>query len=354
MRNPQSPVQVNISSLTIVKVILVVVGLAFLWSIRNIIGIVFVAWIISSALDPLIDYLQRYYIPRVLSILAVYILFIGFVTGVIALLLPAVSTELSSIANNFPKYYAPLREQIISIKETSQEIGLLTTIQDTLDSAVKSITQSGRGIYGAAASVFGGIATFIAILVIAFYMTVEKDAVKKVIKLLSPAKYQPYLNRKLFQIQRKLSSWMWGQLVLMVFVGVLTGISMSILGVKYPLVLGLLAGLTEFIPIIGPVLAAIPAIFFAFTDFSTAPYKPFIAGLLFLVIQQVENQFLVPRIMNRAVGLNPIVVMIALLIGAKIGGLVGVILSIPLVTILSIFLEDFFEERRKEQNRLEN
>lgn len=353
MAQPQSPVHVNISSLTIVKILLVILGLVFAWAIRDIIAMLFVAWVIASALHPWVDRLQRYHIPRALGILSVYVVFGLFMILLIGLLVPAVSTELASIARNFPSYYEPIRESLEKVEQTGEELGIIYTVREALDNTVRSITTLSSGLYEVVASVFGGVIMIIGVLVIAFYMTVEEDGIKKFIQSISPITYQPYIIQKLNQIQRKLSAWLWGQLLLMAFVGLLSGISLWILGVKYALVLGLLAGLTEFIPIIGPMFAAIPAVFFAFTDYATAPYKPFLVIVIFIIIQQIENQLLVPRIMRQAVGLNPIIVIIALLIGAKLAGIIGVVLAVPLVSILDIFIADFFDQRKREQNRLE-
>jgi predicted PurR-regulated permease PerM len=349
MSSLQSPVQVNISSLTILKVVLVGLGLFFLWAIRDIIAMVFVAWVLSSALDPWVTRLHRKRIPRGVAILSVYLVVIAVVVLLFTLLVPSLSRELSSLGNNFPSYYEPLRQNLFNL----QSIGIPASIQHSIDAAVGNLTAMTSGIYGAVASVFGGIAAVFAVLVIAFYMTVEEDGIKKFIQSILPVNYQPYIIQKLNKIQQRLSAWLWGQIILMLFVGILSGLAMWILGVKYWLVLGLLAGLTEFIPLIGPVIAAIPSTFFAFTDFATAPYKPFLVIIIFILIQQIENQILVPKIMNKATGLNPIVVIISLLVGGKVAGLAGVILAVPFVTIVGIFLEDFFEQRKQEQNKLE-
>lgn len=353
MSRLQPPVQVNISSLTIVKILLVVLGLLFMWAIRDIIAMVFVAWVLASALDPFIDRLARWRIPRSLSILTVYLLFIAFVATVVYVLVPPVTTELSSLAKNFPAYYEPIKSALANVQRSGEDAGLLFTLQEALDNTVKNLSSLSSGLYGAVASVFGGIITTIGILVIAFYMTVEEDGIKKFIQSISPVNYQPYITKKLNQIQSKLSSWLWGQILLMVFIGLLSGFALWMLDVKYSLILGLLAGLTEFIPIIGPIIAAIPAAFFALTDFATAPWKFLVVIIVFVVIQQIENQILVPRIMRRAVGVNPVIVIVALLIGAKLGGLIGMLLAVPLVTIIGIFMEDFLQSRRAEQNRLE-
>lgn len=349
----QTPVHVNISSLTIAKVLLVTLLLVFLWAIHDIIAMVFVAWVIASALDPWVDRLQHWRIPRGLGILSVYIAAGIVFVGVIMLLVPSVANELTSIARNFPTYYQPIQNSLNNLRTTGEEIGLLTTIQQVLDNTVQGLSSLTSGLYKAVASVFGGFVTLIGILVIAFYLTVEEDGIKKFVRSLSPIAYQPYVIKKINEIQRRLSNWLWGQVVLMFFIGSITGLSLWILGVKYSLVLGILAGMLEFIPIIGPTLAAIPAIFFAFTDYAHQPFKPLFVLIIFVVIQQVENHFLVPRVMRRAVGLNPIIVIMALLIGAKLGGFVGVILAVPSVAIIDVFLEDFLASKQREQNRLE-
>lgn len=347
------PVQVNISSLTIVKVVLVALGLVLLWAIREIIAMIIVSWMISMALHPWVDRLQRWHIPRAVGILSVYLAALTVATGVVILLVPPVTTELSSIAQNFPEYYAPISASLENVRATGESIGLLSAVQSALNNAVQGVSQLTNGIYSAISSVLTGLVVVIGILVITFYMTVEQDGIKKFVQAIIPINYQPYVTQKVNQIQRRLSSWLGGQLILMVFVGTLVGVSLTILDVHYALVLGILAGVLEFIPVIGPTIAAIPAIFFAFTDFADAPYKPFVVLLLFIIIQQIENQLLVPRIMKRAIGLNPIIVIIALLIGAKLGGFVGVALSIPCAALLDVFLADFMAQKQREQNRLE-
>ncbi len=353
MIDSRQPLHVNISSLTLVKIVLVGIGLVILWLIRDILAMIFVAWVLSMALHPWVNWLQRFKIPRAIGILSVYLAALIIATGILILLVPPVTTELASIAQNFPTYYQPIQSALESIRQTGESIGLLDTIRETLNSTVQGMSQLSSGIYNAVSSLLTGIITLIGILVIAFYMTVEEDGIKKFVQSLSPTNYQPYILHKLTQIQHRLSNWLWGEFVLMIFVGTLTGLALWILGVKYALVLGILAGLLEIIPVIGPTLSAIPATFFAFTDFAHTPYKPFIVIVMFIIIQQVENQLLVPRVMKKAIGLNPIIIIISLLVGAKLGGFIGVVLSIPCVAIIDVFLADFLTSKQREQNRLE-
>ncbi len=341
---PDKTYQVNISTRTITKILLVALGLLFLYLIQEVVGIVFVAWILASALDPLVDRLQRYKIPRALSIISVYLGMLLAVTLVFYLLIPPLSEQIAAIASQLPSYVQDVAPELLS-----NQGDILNQVQEGLKYLSDDLGNLTSGLYTAVSGIFGTIATTIIVMVITFYMTIEEEGIKRFLKMLAPVKYQPYIIRKINRIQEKMGSWLWGQIILMLTVGLLVGLSMWILGIKYFLVLGLIAALFEVVPIVGPVLAAIPAVFFAFAD---QPLKALLVIIIYVVIQQVENQILVPKIMNRAVGLNPIIVLITMLVGAKIGGLVGVILAVPTATIISIFLEDFFNDKKEAENKL--
>jgi predicted PurR-regulated permease PerM len=140
------------------------------------------------------------------------------------------------------------------------------------------------------------------------------------------------------KIQNRLGNWLRGQLILSLVIFTLTYIGLSILQIKYALVLAMLAGSFELIPYVGPILSSVPAIFLAFVQ---APYLALFVILLYFIVQQLENSLIVPKVMGRVTGLNPIVVLIAVLIGAKIGGIVGTLMAVPVATALSTFLYDF-------------
>ena len=157
--------------------------------------------------------------------------------------------------------------------------------------------------------------------------------------MIVPYKYHVFLSELINKIQKKISSWLKGQIVLSLLIGFFVFISMMTLGVKYALVLALLAFLGEFIPYLGPVLAALPAILVAFID---SPLKALFVFIIFVIIQQVENHILVPKIMQKAVGLNPLISILALLIGARLGGVMGVILAIPITTAIIVIISEIF------------
>jgi len=181
---------------------------------------------------------------------------------------------------------------------------------------------------------------FFGILVLTFYMLLQDDGLSRLIQSVVPRTYQSYTLRLLAHMQDRIALWLRGQLILSLVVGILTLIGLAVLGVKFALLLALIAALTELIPYLGPILGAIPAVFIAFTQ---SPTLGLMTLVLYIVVQQLENHLLVPRIMSKAVGLNPVVVIVAILIGGKIGGVVGAIVAIPIATALAVLLREVFD-----------
>jgi predicted PurR-regulated permease PerM len=178
----------------------------------------------------------------------------------------------------------------------------------------------------------------------------EEQGMRRLSIDLAPAKYRPYFAQLFRRIEERLGRWLRGQLFLGLIIAVLTYIGLVSLGVKYALVLALIAGLTELLPAIGPFIGAIPAVI---VGLSQDPWKGLFVAILYLVIQQLENNLIVPRVMSKATGLNPVIVIISLLVGAKVAGVIGVILAVPTVLIITTFLEDFLEEKKADDAKLE-
>ncbi|MFH1536775.1 MAG: AI-2E family transporter [Patescibacteria group bacterium] len=349
MPDPKQCYQVNISTYTILKVVAVILILILLYSIKEVVGIIFVAWVFASAIDPLIDRLQRHKIPRGVSILIVYLLVLILISVILFLIVPPIIEQVKQISTTFPNYYERILEVFPAAEEKSG-IDIKKNVQQTLDNISNSLGSIGSGVFSAAANVINAIIALVGVLVITFYMTIHEEGIKRFLQLVAPIRIQPYLIQKIHKIQRKLASWLWGQIMLMLVIGTLAFIGLKILGVEYALLLAIIAGLGEFIPIIGPILSAVPAVFFAFSD---SPIKALLVVILFIVIQQLENHIIVPKVMHKAVGLNPLIIIIAMLVGAKLAGFVGLVLAIPAASIVGIFLEDFFEEKKNKDLKLE-
>ncbi|OGY85886.1 MAG: hypothetical protein A2233_00120 [Candidatus Kerfeldbacteria bacterium RIFOXYA2_FULL_38_24] len=342
-------VYVDIKSITIVKV-LVILALTFvLWIIRDIIGILFVALVFASALDPLVDRLARYRIPRALSILLIYILFICLCIFVFYLIIPPLINEITQIVTSLQQYVPQIGNFWYYLTQNSEQ-SFTAEWSKNLANFNSTLSNLTTGIYRGLSSFFGGILTVLLVMVIAFYMTLEEEGLKKFIRSIAPIKFQPYLVQKINRIQTKMGSWLRGQLILMLIIGLLSFLGLFILGVPYALVLAVIAGLFEFVPFLGPIMAAVPAIFFAYTD---SPWKAIAVVIMYFIIQQLENQVIVPQVMKKAVGLNPIVVIVVMLIGAKLAGIAGILLAVPAATIAWLFLEDIFQQKKRLDNKLE-
>ncbi|MDD5040633.1 MAG: AI-2E family transporter [Patescibacteria group bacterium] len=342
---------INISTKTILKVILIAGLLALLYLLRDVVLILIVSIIIATALNPWINALQRRRVPRILATAFIYLAFFGSFIIVLVLMIPPIANEISEITKNFPVYYNRILADFTRFREYSMQQGLLNNLQAALQSLQANMGQTTAGVFNAVASVFGGFLSFIGIVVITFYMLLEENALKKFIRSLTPAKYQPYVFQLMNRAQERLRLWLRGQLILCLIIGVLAFIGLRILGVKFSLVLGLWAGLTEFIPYLGPFLGAVPAVFIALTAGSFL--KAVLVIAWYVVIQQLENHLLVPKVMEKTVGLNPLVVIIVMLVGAKLAGVVGIMLAVPFALIIKAFAEDFMALKEEEHNTLE-
>lgn len=345
----QKRIPVDISTHSILKVLFIALGLFFLYAVRDVLAIIFVSLVFAAAMSPLVDRMQRRGIPRGFSILIIYLIVFAVFSTAIALLIPPVIEQLRDIRDSFPIYYDRLLQSFESIQQFQAEHGLATDVQSGISSLTDTLTQFSGSIFQVLGGIFGSFFTILGILVMTFYLTLEEAGAKKFIQSVAPTQYQPYLIHKVRQIQEKLGLWLRGQLILVVVIGSLSFVGLLVLGVDYALVLAMVAGISEFVPYVGPIIGAVPAVFLAFTQ---SPTKAVLVLILYIVIQQLENQIIVPKVMQKTVGLNPIVVLAVTLIGATLAGVVGVILAVPTATILSIFVHDFFEMKREEEEKL--
>ncbi len=343
------PQTINISTATFFKLLAIFLVIVFLYLIKEVIALIFISLILASAFDPWVDWFQKHKIPRGLAIIIIYVILISIVSTVIILIVPPITKEVGQIAKNFPFYYEKVIQGYNYFRGVTPN-NVQTELQSSLDTLSASLPGAITNVFSTIFSFFGGIISFFLILVITFYFTVEEEGLRSFIKSISPARYQPYLSQLMSRIQKKMGLWLRGQLILSLIIFALVFIGLSILGVQYALLLALIAGIFEIVPFIGPVLAAIPAVFFGFLQ---SPLMGILVIGLYLVIQQLENHVIVPKVMSKSVGLNPLVVIVVILVGAKLGGVVGALLSIPVATAISVYLGDFFEKKMEEGVKLE-
>jgi predicted PurR-regulated permease PerM len=195
--------------------------------------------------------------------------------------------------------------------------------------------------------VFQSIVSLLLIFVLAYYMVVEVESLKRLVRNIAPERYQPSIVGVITRVQRKLGDWMRAQLILSGAVAALTYVGLLIIGLPYALVLGLLVGVLELVPYAGPVIAAVPGIFLAL---SLSPFKAVLALAVYVLVQQAESHFLIPKVNQKFVGVNPIVSIMALLLGARLGGILGVLVAIPIAASITMLLEEYFAQRAATSN----
>ncbi|MFH1565124.1 MAG: AI-2E family transporter [bacterium] len=343
-------IKISIATSSILSIALVVIGGWFLYQLRDIVGLVFVAIFLAAAIRPMIDWFARKKLPRWLAMVVVYLTIFLIITVVVGVLVPPISRQLNDIAGKFPEYYGQISERLLNIQKENANINLTDFTNLISDISGKA----GKGLLSVLSGIFGGVVYLIIVLVIIFYMSVEEDAIKKIVESVIPDRYGEDVTCLLYKIQNKLGQWLRSVMLLGGVIAILTFFILLPVMPKYALILALFAGLLEFIPYVGPFLSAIPAIFLAFSLGSW--FIVIYVIIAYIIIQQLENQLIVPQVMKRTVGLHPIVSIIAMMIGAKIGGsilgasllgaAVGVLLSIPVaITIFEII--DYYADRKK-------
>jgi len=343
------PIKINITSATVFKIVAILILFYFLYLISDILILFFVSLVFSSALDPWVDRLKQKGIPRSASVLAIYFIFFAVLGGVLYLITPVIIKEVNGISSNLPQYFDALFSKYSNLREYSLKYGILDNVTGSFDVFTGYLQNTASGVFFTLFSIFGGIFSFALVLVLTFYMVVEESAIKKLVWSLAPAKHQAYLMHLVNRMQLKMGYWLRGQLIIALSLAIMAYVGLEILGVNYAAVLAILVGMLSFIPYMGAIFGAIPAVFIAFTQ---SPVLAVLAVILFYIIYFIEGNFLQPKIMQKAVGLNPIISIMAIMAGFKLAGIFGALLSIPVSTALAVFIKDVFEG--KEENKTIN
>ncbi len=333
------------STQVIIKVVFVVLALAFLWVIRDIIVIMLLSLILASAMDPMVDYFNQKKIPRAVSVITVYVLVLGLAGLIIALIIPPVGEQFKYFQANLPEYLGNFQQ-----KFAGTELGNLFST----DTFKNLISGSGSStVISSTYGVFSGLFTFLTVLVISFYLVAEEQGMKKFVATLLPEHHHEFTMGLLEKIQKKMGLWILGQLILSFSIFVLTLIGLVVVGLIFgsqggnpilsnALLLALLAGLFEVMPYIGPFLSAIPAVLIAFTF---SPPLGLVVGILYLLIQKTEGYVLVPKVMEKTVGTSPLAVLLAMLIGFKLSGVIGLLIAVPLVSAVTVVVNEFLASK---------
>lgn len=336
---------VNISTSTILRVIFIILFLVFIYLIKNIIILFLFALIIASAMAPVVGCLEKIKIPRVIGTLLVYIIVIGILALIVYLIIPSIAHDVKSLASTFPQYIEKISDKFDALKNISSRYQIVfERIQDSLDELGNFLKGKSTSLLSTAFGIFGGVFSFVVVVIISFYISVLKKGVQRTLTAVIPIHYRDRVLDLWERAQKKFGRWLQGQLILGIIVGILVYIGLYFLNIKFALLLAILAAILEIFPYIGPVLAGIPAVIIGFLQ---APILAFWVFILYVVIQQLENHVITPLVIGKVVGLNPIVVILALLVGGQLGGILGMILAVPLAAVFAEFLKDMIKRRKE-------
>ena len=330
-------VEIDISLNAIFKVIGVLVALGVAYLIREVFAVFFVSLVLSALIDPFADWCQRRKVSRSVAVLATYIGLLGIIAAIIVGIVPPMTREFGQLVSNSGDFVRVTFEKYAFLKSGVERLGGVDAIVSGLGALQGG--ESGSGIFGTLTGVAGGFAAIALVFALAYYMVVEEASMRKFFLSVTPNQYHEYWSVVLPRVQSKLGAWMRGQLTLSVIIACLVFVGLQLLGIKYALVLAMLSGFAEFVPYIGPIVGAVPAVFLAFAQ---SPVLGLITLTMYFVIQWTDNHILIPKVMQKATGINPIVSIVALLIGAKLGGLLGIVLAIPMAAACLVFTQDFF------------
>jgi predicted PurR-regulated permease PerM len=357
----------TVAKATVTVLIVIIIALA-LYSIRDKLIVLGLAMFIAIVMDTNVRWLERFGVPRPMAVLLLYIAFLSIAVFLLASLIPIVASQLQDIARfvnrsadaflldphiQMPFFSEGMNERLTAMtQDLLQQMGIKDRASALFQFGqnLSAVAQSSIGFaVQVAGSVFNFIVTLILILVLAFFIQLEREKISDFMRSVLPRDYRAYYDVKAEAVYHKISQWFHGQLILCVAIGLLVFVALQILGMPYAQTLALLAGFTEFIPYAGPLIAATPSVLIALSQqgFVWAA----VVAVVYYVIQVCENNLLVPLIMKHAVGLSPIAIIFGMLVGVSfpdtVHPVVGIILAVPTTAIITIFVQDFYAFRRR-------
>ena len=321
----------------------ILLGLAALFVIRDIVFSLIFAVIIASAVEPSIAWMKKRGVGRILGVVIIYGVFLMLVGFFLYLILPFMIDELRIAASTFSNLQNRI---LVGIQETGgSEIGTFFTKNADILSKIpfQYLATFGQTALAGGGRVFSSIFTLILIFVFSFYLATQEQGIGNFLRMVTPLKHEPYVLDLWDRSQKKLGRWLRAQMLLGAIVGIFIFIGLTMIGVEQALLLAVITAVFEIIPVVGPILAAIPAIIIGFL---ISPIIGISIIILYVDVQQIESHIIVPVVMRKAVGLSPLVVVVAPLVGAKVGGIFGILLAVPITTVFAELLNDWERKKR--------
>jgi predicted PurR-regulated permease PerM len=349
MQEQPKTVNVNISSSTIARIVLTGLLILAVFKLINIVLIVLTAIVLASFVESAVKKIKRIIPNRTFAVFIIYILTIIIIAGLFTVFVPVFVSEMSSlvvklgnyipqnsILNSFqPDALSGAKGVAVSLSQNASLADIITSTK----TLIQSLSGSFFDIFGKA---FGGAFNFFLIIIISFYLSIREKGIEGFLRIVVPANSEEYVIDLWQRTERKIGLWVQGQMLLGLIIGLLAYLGLTIMGVKYSLVLALLTAFFELIPF-GIYLSVIPAVVFSYLDGGMT--LAFLTALLYLVLHQFETYLIYPLIIKKVIGISPLVVILSILIGAELAGFWGVILAIPTAVCLLEFMNDIEQKK---------
>ncbi|TDL95609.1 AI-2E family transporter [Macrococcus brunensis] len=324
--------------------------------VKTIIGPIIVAFIFFYLLNPVVNFLEKYRIKRLWGIILLIVIIIGVLVGTITLLVPLIQEQLIRFINHFPSYVDHLGDVFNQFTKNSfiepymADVqswinNHLATLQDKANDYMDKLPSKFRSIIDTLMSVIIVIGTFPFVL---FFLLKDGDQFLNYVLKLTPPKYRQDVHDILLKMDIQVGSYIQGQLIVSLCIGVLLFIGYNIIGLEYALVLASIAAVTSVVPYLGPTIAISPAIVIALVD---SPFTLLKLAIVWVAVQFLEGHFISPNIMGKTMQIHPLTIIFVLLCAGNLAGVLGVILAIPAYAIIRVIISHLFDKFKKRYNR---
>ncbi|MBP6989517.1 AI-2E family transporter [Candidatus Shapirobacteria bacterium] len=315
------PQKVEISYRTIIFFILFVISLFIVWRLRSLILLVYLCFLFMEGLNPLVNWLQKFKIPRIISIILVYALIGSALSFSVAGIIPTLVEQLTNLIQSLPTLVENINLWGFNTIDFSSQLKILENLPNNVAST--------------ALSIFSNVISIFIFFVITFYLLLERNNLDKHLVNIFGSKNKSKALKISEHLEKRLGSWVGAELMLMFIIGILSYFGYALIGLNYALPLAIIAGLLEMIPNIGPTIASILA---GLVGLIVSPLTALLAVVWGIIVQQLENNFIVPKIMKETVGINPLITILLIASGAELGGVVGAVIAVPVyLTIETVF-----------------
>ncbi len=339
----RAPISITITPGTIFVSILMVLAFVLAYVLRDLLWVVLTAVVLASSIEAPTARMVRWGFSRVLAVVLIYVVAIGGLVSAFYFILPPVLHEANSVVSSLPAYLDSLN--ITSPQELSVTPQAGATLAEQLAPLQSILKSTSSGVLGAASAFFGGLMSFALIVVLSFYLAVQDQGIDDFLRIVTPVKHHEYALNLWRRAQRKIGRWLQGQLLLSVLIGVFIYVGLLFLEVPHPALLALVAGVLELIPVFGSILATVPAVAVSFVDGGASAALLVIA--LYAIVNQLESNVIYPLVVQKVLGVSPLVVILAIIAGAQVGGFLGILIAVPIAAAVQEYVDDVQKDKRR-------